>query len=105
MNAEHALGPIIPHSDFGNADCCGCLFGVSRGDQSDIVCNECDVIVRTVPVTDLARTLREMELQAMLLAQCVPTVVRFIWLQSSLTDRIRPRRVRRNRQALRRPWD
>jgi hypothetical protein len=63
VNAEHERGPIIPHSDFGDADCCGCLFGVSSGDQADIVCNECNVIVRTVPVADLARTLRDMELQ------------------------------------------
>jgi hypothetical protein len=63
VNAEHERGPIIPHSDFGDVDCCGCLFGIGRGDQADIVCNECNAIVRTVPVADLERTLREMELQ------------------------------------------
>jgi len=28
----------LPHSDFRAPDCCGCLNGIVRGDQSDIVC-------------------------------------------------------------------
>jgi hypothetical protein len=54
--------PIPPHSDFGDAKCCGCLFPVMRGDQADIVCNECAAVVRTVPAADLKRTFDEMEL-------------------------------------------
>lgn len=30
--------------------------------QVDIVCNECDAVLRTVPVADIRRTLDEMEL-------------------------------------------
>jgi hypothetical protein len=33
--------PTLPHSDFGDPDCGGCLNGVIRGDQADIVCKEC----------------------------------------------------------------
>ena len=57
-------GPILPHQDFGDPDCCGTLWPLIRTDQpelADIICNECDVVVKTVPIADLERTLREME--------------------------------------------
>ena len=63
MFVSHERVPIIPHSDFGDAGCCGCLFGVTQGDLAKIVCNECQVVVRTVPASDLQRTLDEMELE------------------------------------------
>jgi hypothetical protein len=59
---SHERVPIIPHSNFGDPECCGCLFGVVQGDLAEIVCNECLVVVRRVPVSDLRRTLDEMEL-------------------------------------------
>jgi hypothetical protein len=55
-------GTIIPHSDFGNPECCGCLNAVIDGDQANIVCNECCAVVRSVPASELYRTLNEMEL-------------------------------------------
>jgi RNase P subunit RPR2 len=48
--------------DFGDSECCGCLDAIFRGYDADITCNECGVVVRTVPVTDLERTLDGMEL-------------------------------------------
>jgi hypothetical protein len=62
VSAERERGPIIPHADFGDPECCGCLLGMFRGDQAEIRCNECDAIIRTVPAPDLERTLTEMEL-------------------------------------------
>src|ERR1044071_9714178 len=59
---EGVVGTTLPHSEFGDADCCGCLNGISRGEQADIVCNECDAVVRTVPAAELQQTLTEMEL-------------------------------------------
>ncbi len=56
------MGTTLPHSSFGDPDCCGCLNGIICGDQADIVCNECEAIVRTVPVADLQQTFDEMEL-------------------------------------------
>ena len=56
------VGTMLPHADFGDPDCCGCLNGVIRGHQADIVCNECAAVIRTVPVADLQRTLDTMEL-------------------------------------------
>ena len=43
-----AARPIIPHSDFGDPNCCGCLFGIVRGDEADIRCNECEALLFTV---------------------------------------------------------
>ena len=61
---EEITGPILPHSDFGDPECCGTLWGLPRPhepDTADIICNECETIVRTVATTDLRRTLGEME--------------------------------------------
>jgi hypothetical protein len=57
-------GPILPHESFGDPDCCGTLWCRVRQDQpdiSDITCNECRAVVRTVATADLQRTLDEME--------------------------------------------
>lgn len=65
MDPERVTGPILPHSDFGDPDCCGTLWGLPRPedpDTADIICNECEAIVRTVPTAELQRTLHEMEL-------------------------------------------
>jgi hypothetical protein len=53
---------ILPHSDFGDDECCGLFFPVERGDQVDITCNECGLILKTVPAANSRRTLDEMEL-------------------------------------------
>jgi hypothetical protein len=59
---EQELRTTIAHSDFGRPDCCGCLCAIVRGDQADVVCNECNTVVRTVPAVKLRQTLDEMEL-------------------------------------------
>jgi hypothetical protein len=59
---DKIIGTVIPHSDFGNPDCCGCLNGIVEGETAKIECNECGAVVRTVPASDLQRTLDEMEL-------------------------------------------
>jgi hypothetical protein len=70
--SEGVLGTTLPHSDFGDPDCWGCLNGVIRGDQADILCNECGAIVRTVPAADLQRTFDEMELTLDLCTEMCP---------------------------------
>ena len=52
----------MPHQSFGASNCCGCLNAVTRGDEADIVCGECDAIIRTVSAGDVDRVLTEMEL-------------------------------------------
>ena len=59
---ERIIGTAIPHSDFGDPECCGCLCGVVRGDQAEIVCNECEKVLRTVPASELQNTVDQMEL-------------------------------------------
>ncbi len=51
---------IVPHSDHGDPECCGCLFPVIRGEPADIVCNECDVVILTVRATEAQSVLLEM---------------------------------------------
>jgi hypothetical protein len=53
---------IIPHADFGDEECCGCLVGIANGERAHIVCNECGSIIRTVPAADLQKTLNQMEI-------------------------------------------
>jgi len=59
---EGVAGTLLPHSSFGDPGCRGWLNSVIRGDQADIVCNECEAVVRTVPAGRLNQTLAEMEL-------------------------------------------
>jgi hypothetical protein len=66
-------GPILPHQNFGDPECCGTLWPLIREDApelANIICNECEVVVKTVPVDDLQRALREMEFS---LDMCNPT--------------------------------
>ena len=49
--------PIIPH---GSSGCCGCLVVRVRQDYADIICNECETLVRTVPVAEVENTFREL---------------------------------------------
>jgi hypothetical protein len=50
MPADDQDYPIIPHEDVEKVNCCGCLYVQFRGGEADISCNECGVVVRTVPV-------------------------------------------------------
>jgi hypothetical protein len=65
--------PIIPHESIGGVDCCGCLWvRMSSEDQAEIVCNECDAVIRTVPVSEVERVLLELvpEADAICSARC-----------------------------------
>jgi hypothetical protein len=52
--------PIVPLSDVGDEDCCGCLYPVERGDQADLICNECGALIQTVPRSEVEPTLLRM---------------------------------------------
>jgi DNA-directed RNA polymerase subunit RPC12/RpoP len=62
MSEPHVTGTTLPHESFGDAECCGCLYAIKRGDVADLVCNECGATVRTVPASELQQTLTAMEL-------------------------------------------
>jgi hypothetical protein len=57
-----AFYTTMAHADFGDEQCCGCLYGVIDGEQGNIICNECSASVRTVPAAELEKTLTEMDL-------------------------------------------
>ncbi|MBV8552638.1 MAG: hypothetical protein JOY54_15175 [Acidobacteriaceae bacterium] len=61
IRAATVIGTIIPHSDFWDRECCGCLNAIIRGDQAEIVCNECEKVIRTVPAADVKKVLEEMQ--------------------------------------------
>ena len=52
--------PIVPQSDVGVEGCCGCLCPVERGDEADLVCNECGAIIQIVPIAQVEPTLLRM---------------------------------------------
>lgn len=66
---------MLPHQDFGEPDCCGGLAGIIRSDDhgiADVICNECDAMIRTVPTAALEQTLTEMELTLDMAAEMCP---------------------------------
>jgi|SRR6266446_2367231 len=67
--------PIVPHSHVGDEDCCGCLMPVERGDQADLVCNECGALIQTVPIAQVEPTLLNMAMSLRAIAvtgNCLP---------------------------------
>ena len=65
MTSEQQIErPILPHSKFGGHECCGALWVLERSrppGTADIICAECHMVVRMVPVADLQQTLDEMK--------------------------------------------
>jgi hypothetical protein len=59
---EVNVATTLPHSSFGDPSCWGCLHGIVRGDQAEIVCNGCEALIATVPAADLQKTFDELEL-------------------------------------------
>jgi hypothetical protein len=59
---ERVIETVLPHSAFGDPECCGCLCGIIENDQAEIFCNECEEVIRTVPASELRNTLDHMEL-------------------------------------------
>jgi hypothetical protein len=75
---DEVIGTTIPHAEFGNPECCGCLCGVPSGDSAKIVCNECMAIIKIISRNDLQRTLHEMELKLDMALPSAHTVAQFI---------------------------
>jgi hypothetical protein len=53
--------PIVPH-EFADpkANCCGCLVVELRGELADLACNECSVLIKTVPAAEVPMVLSQM---------------------------------------------
>jgi hypothetical protein len=52
--------PIVTHQNLG-VDCPGCLYVRIEGEMADIVCNECEAVIRTVPLADVERIVLELD--------------------------------------------
>lgn len=69
MPREERQIPIVPH-DITGADCPGCLVAQERGEVTDIICNECGAVIRTVPVADVERALVDLSMTTISTARC-----------------------------------
>jgi hypothetical protein len=65
---NHDELPIVPHND----DCCGCLIVVERGDDADLVCNECLAVIRTVPTDEAPQILLRMAMDEGMCTETCP---------------------------------
>jgi hypothetical protein len=69
----NVIGTAIPHADFGDPECRGCLVGSVVGDQAGIVCNECAAVIRKLSAPDMQQTLTEMELALDICTEMCPS--------------------------------
>lgn len=59
------IATTIPHSDFDDPECCGCLSVVGRtGMTADFVCSECGAIVACARLDDTEAAIHTLELNA-----------------------------------------
>lgn len=61
--ANEIVGTIISHSDIPNGDpsCCGCLNVFVFENTAEFICNECDAVVKTVPVAEYPKVQSQLE--------------------------------------------
>lgn len=92
---------MLPHSDFGDSECCGLLAGVIRDDAAHIECKECGAVVRVVPPAELRKALTEMELEVGWRPRSVRTAASPICFQDFRGGRLRLSSMRRVDQGRR----
>jgi hypothetical protein len=49
---------LVPHADYGDSKCPGLILPEIKGDQADLVCNDCGAVICTVPAAEAATTSR-----------------------------------------------
>jgi hypothetical protein len=52
----------IPHADFDDPECCGCLAVIVRDGIAEFTCNECGAVVACAREADLSAALHALEL-------------------------------------------
>lgn len=62
--------PIIPHEAVADVECDGYLAVNVSGDQAEITCNECGVVVRTVAADQVAGAMVTLSLGVFCTARC-----------------------------------
>jgi hypothetical protein len=63
---------LVGHCDFGDPDCCGIIMPVVRGEQCDLVCNECRAVIATVPAVEAEQTLLRMAMSEGICTETCP---------------------------------
>jgi hypothetical protein len=63
---------LVPHADYGDQECCGIIMPVERGDQADLVCNECGAIICSVAVEEAGPTLLRMAMSGGFCSETCP---------------------------------
>lgn len=63
MDDEDLIRTTIPHSEFGNPECCGCLTATVIADTAVIACNECGAVVKMVPAGEIHNAIAQLETQ------------------------------------------
>jgi hypothetical protein len=53
---------LVGHCDNGDPECCGIIMPLVHGEQADLRCNECGVVIATVSATEAEPTLLRMAL-------------------------------------------
>ena len=61
---QRIIATSVAHSSVGNTDCDGSLNGVVQGDEADVICNECEVVICTVPAISLDHAFNEIMIKA-----------------------------------------
>jgi hypothetical protein len=51
---------LVGHCDNGDPECCGIIMPVVHGEQADLRCNECRVVIASVSATEAEPTLLRM---------------------------------------------
>ena len=59
--------PIVPHSLIADVNCCGCLIPEIRGEDADLICNECSALIETVPAAEIKPALLKLAMSIWIL--------------------------------------
>ena len=68
----HEIPILVPHADYGDPECCGIIMPVERGDQADLVCNECGAIISSVCLDEADLTLLRMAMSGGFCSETCP---------------------------------
>jgi len=67
-----AMGTTIPHSDFNNPDCCGCLVAFIKNGIAMFTCNECSAVIACCREDNLNHVIHELQLSAPWIVEICP---------------------------------
>ena len=51
---------MVPHADHGDPECCGLILPKMNGGIAELRCNECGVVLRTIPAAEVDNAMLEL---------------------------------------------